>query len=191
MTSSESREKINAQARSRYASDPNGKEKNRIKMQKYRAKHAEANRAYMREYRQKNLEKMRAQGRARIAADPDSAKKTREYHAKNKDIIRENARAKRRADPEKYRSWGRGRIRKKHKHTYKDRARQTVYYAIKSGRLKRPLICSVCARDPGKGSDGRPLIHAHHHKGYSEENCLDVKWLCSWCHPKAEAEIPK
>lgn len=41
---------------------------------------------------------------------------------------------------------------------YKDRARASVTYAVKKGRLARPRLCSGCRGDGG----GRP-IEAHHH----------------------------
>ncbi len=55
-----------------------------------------------------------------------------------------------------------------------------VRSALKSGKIIRPTICSICHRDPGAAIDGRSLLHAHHHKGYDRP--LDIIWLCSGCH---------
>lgn len=61
------------------------------------------------------------------------------------------------------------------------RARAALRYAVRTGRLVRPSACSSC------GVEGK-RIHGHHHNGYSPEHALDVVWLCSRCHHKADAE---
>lgn len=53
----------------------------------------------------------------------------------------------------------------------KHNARNTVYQAVKSGRLTRPEVCSRC------GNTGK--IEADHHD-YSKP--YDVTWLCHPCH---------
>lgn len=58
-------------------------------------------------------------------------------------------------------------------------ARLAVNNAIITGRLVRPVVCSLF--EPlGEFHDGR--IEAHHHNGYGEECWLDVVWLCFRCH---------
>jgi len=63
-------------------------------------------------------------------------------------------------------------------------AHQAVRTALVTGRLSRPEYCSVCKRFDEKGSDGRTIIHAHHHAGYDKP--LDVVWLCAACHAKED-----
>jgi 5-methylcytosine-specific restriction endonuclease McrA len=60
----------------------------------------------------------------------------------------------------------------------KQPARMAVFRAIKSGRLIKPPKCQLC------GNTGR--IEAHHFAGYSKEHYLDVEWLCSECHHRAD-----
>ena len=55
-------------------------------------------------------------------------------------------------------------------------AHQKVYYAIKTGKLTRPSVCSEC------GGSGK--IHAHH-EDYSQP--LKVQFLCQKCHKKAHS----
>lgn len=64
----------------------------------------------------------------------------------------------------------------------KSRARRLVRDAIKRGTLSRPTTCAECGENPGTGTDGRSLIHAHHVNGYDKP--LDVQWLCAACHAK-------
>jgi hypothetical protein len=58
-------------------------------------------------------------------------------------------------------------------HKAEIRAHGIVSHAIRSGRLKRPEICSAC---PTRGK-----IEAHH-EDYSKP--LEVTWLCKKCHSK-------
>ena len=60
----------------------------------------------------------------------------------------------------------------------KNRARQSVYEAIKSGKLTKPNKCIVCNKER--------YITAHH-KDYN--NRLDVLWLCASCHKKLHLGI--
>lgn len=64
------------------------------------------------------------------------------------------------------------------RHPIRERARQCVTYAIKTGRIPpaKRLICRHCFAL----ADGY-----HHHRGYAEENQLDVIPLCRRCHLKA------
>ena len=62
------------------------------------------------------------------------------------------------------------------RHPDRERARQAVREAIKSGRLPRSdtLQCSC----------GEPAKHHHHHKGYEPTYWLDVVPVCRSCHNK-------
>ena len=59
----------------------------------------------------------------------------------------------------------------------KRRAKQSVKYALRSGRLVRPDTCSRC---------GTPCKPHGHHDDYSKR--LEVEWLCAVCHPIADKE---
>jgi len=61
----------------------------------------------------------------------------------------------------------------------KQRARSAVKRAITAGVLVRPDQCSRCKKPAGTGSDGRSLMHGHHHD-YTKP--LEVEWLCFHCH---------
>ncbi len=60
-------------------------------------------------------------------------------------------------------------------------ASNRVITAIRNGTLVRPEGCSSC------GVIGR--IEAHHHNGYAPEHWLDVIWLCTMCHAKADQKL--
>ncbi len=53
----------------------------------------------------------------------------------------------------------------------KDKARCATFYAIKTGKLRRPKICPLCKRIG--------MVEAHH-KDYSKP--LRVSWMCKSCH---------
>lgn len=55
----------------------------------------------------------------------------------------------------------------------KQKARISVFYAVRNGKLKRPNTCSVCKKNKSKS------IFAYH-LNYSEP--LKVKWVCRNCH---------
>lgn len=63
----------------------------------------------------------------------------------------------------------------------KDLARVHVYYALITGRLKRPKRCSRCGKNPGRKANGNPKVEAHHE---DHGKPLDVTWLCVDCHEK-------
>lgn len=56
----------------------------------------------------------------------------------------------------------------------KARAQRAVAWALKSGRLMRPVGCERCPN----------ADVAAHHEDYSKP--LDVQWLCSFCHRRAD-----
>jgi hypothetical protein len=55
-----------------------------------------------------------------------------------------------------------------------------IYYAIRRGDLVRPTICEKCGGSPSLTKNGRPQIHAHHPRGYTDP--LDIEWICFKCH---------
>lgn len=59
------------------------------------------------------------------------------------------------------------------------KAHAIVNMEVRSGRLKRPEMCTKCGKCPKPRSDGRSKIQAHH-PDYSKP--LEVEWLCSDCH---------
>lgn len=61
----------------------------------------------------------------------------------------------------------------------KQTARNAVRWAIMKGKIIKPNNCSVCLQDTYSRN-----LHAHHHKGYSPENRLNILWLCGTCHRK-------
>lgn len=63
------------------------------------------------------------------------------------------------------------------KYPEKDKARQSVSHAVKSGKLiKQKCFC------------GEIKVHAHHHKGYEKKYWLDIIWLCRKHHDQAHAK---
>ena len=58
-----------------------------------------------------------------------------------------------------------------HRNPEKQKARQKLNYAVKSGKVHKPLYCSSCDRDKH--------LEAHH-TDYSKP--LEVTWLCRTCH---------
>lgn len=75
-----------------------------------------------------------------------------------------------------------------HNDKHKARAHRALRQEIVMGRITRPDTCAKCGDTPGRGRDGRSLIHGHHHKGYDYP--LDVEWLCVQCHRK-ETPLPE
>lgn len=67
------------------------------------------------------------------------------------------------------------RIEYRKKHPDRFKANQAVRNAIRNGNLIKPELCEDC--------DKKKAIYAHHHS-YRPPFWLDVKWLCTICHPK-------
>ena len=120
--------------------------------------------------------------------DPVKFDKTRKSlcaHCTNKRDNKVYRDRKREYQAEYYKKWyaERGRKRKddyadviylwKKNHPDAIKARNRVCYAIRTGKLDRPLICSICGRQ-GK-------ISAHHNN-YSIP--FEICWVCSSCHKK-------
>ena len=57
-------------------------------------------------------------------------------------------------------------------------ARNAVLIELRAGRLVRPDACA-CGQSP---------VQAHHHKGYEQENWLEIEWICSACHARTHLE---
>jgi hypothetical protein len=108
----------------------------------------------------KNLADQKESCRKYYEAHVESMReKNKRYYQANRERLKEARKAKK--------QWG----------TYpvlQVRAGCAVWYAVKTGKLVKPSICSKCG--------GTKHIHAHHHNGYSPEHKLDVVWLCVDCH---------
>jgi len=61
----------------------------------------------------------------------------------------------------------------------KESMRARLRRAVKSGKVKKTR-CAVC---------GVVEVEAHHHRGYTSETALDVKWLCREHHLATEEMI--
>ncbi len=68
----------------------------------------------------------------------------------------------------------------------KIRIRRRMIQAIRNGTVKRPDTCERCGGSPKPAKDGRSLIQADHHHGYSDETALDIWWLCKPCDVAVE-----
>jgi hypothetical protein len=119
-----------------------------LRMRRY-ALNKEKEAAYQKQYAEEN--------RKNLSAYHKKWKRDRSAEQKKKD--REYARQYRNSD---YR-----------KNPDKIRARLKVYYAIKTGKLKRPDHCLRC---------GLICTPQGHHPDYSKP--LKVVWLCDSCHKK-------
>lgn len=64
------------------------------------------------------------------------------------------------------------------RHKEKWVARAKLRYAVKMGRLNKPLICEVC---------NLKKILQGHHEDYSKP--LEVIWLCHGCHADADRTL--
>lgn len=60
-------------------------------------------------------------------------------------------------------------------------ADNAIRRALRKGLLVRPADCERCGGNLGR-------IEAHHRDGYSESARLNVEWLCSPCHRRANNE---
>lgn len=60
-----------------------------------------------------------------------------------------------------------------------DQSQNLLESAVRAGRLVPPTTCEECGQDPGRCSDGRRKLHAHH-DDYNKP--LEVRWLCQPCH---------
>lgn len=60
----------------------------------------------------------------------------------------------------------------------KEKARHSVFVALRRGSLRRPTACAKCKRACTPEAD--------HHRGYGPGNRLRVWWLCRTCHRAVE-----
>lgn len=98
----------------------------------------------------------------------------KQYYQANRKRIREYDRAIAKTERgKKYKADKRRRMKKKYPEKHK--ARNIVYFAIKSGKLTRQP-CQVC---------GNPKVEAHH-DDYSKP--LDVRWLCHKHHREVHGQ---
>lgn len=161
-------------------------------------------REYHKNRRQTNGEAIREQERRRRAADPHrylrwkiarpdyAREQSRKRRARNPEREREYKRQWREKNPTKQRAsenrwkathpkklldYGRAWRERNKEHSLKlNRAHLAVSYALKRGKIIRPLSCSRCKKEV--------FVHAHHYLGYEPEHKLDVQWLCDPCHKK-------
>jgi hypothetical protein len=128
------------------------REKNKIKLQIWRAKNKEKCKEYSIRDREKNYEKIVSRRKT-----PEARKKMRlaiaRWREKNFDQYREKANENRR------------------KNINRCKARLALMNEIRRGRIIRPPQCEICMKDCKP--DG-------HHKDYSKP--LEVQWLCKLCH---------
>src|SRR5579859_4747214 len=119
-------------------------------------------REYGREYKKKNRKKIAAQQRGYTKRHPNYQ---REYRSKNSGywIIWENNNKDRRREYD---------LLDKERYPEHHLARMAVKNAKAKGLLA-PQPCEVC---------GSIYSEAHHHKGYAEENWLEIVWLCKQHH---------
>ena len=72
-----------------------------------------------------------------------------------------------------------------------DKLQKAAYDAVRAahhkGLIKRPSNCEKCGSPEKFGSDGRSLLHGHHHD-YTKP--LELEWLCTKCHRK-ETRLPE
>lgn len=75
--------------------------------------------------------------------------------------------------------------KKINEHHMKDKkkynARKSLQRNVRVGNIKR-FPCQVC---------GKKKVEAHHHRGYSWKNRLDVIWLCQKHHNDVHRKIKK
>jgi len=71
--------------------------------------------------------------------------------------------------------------RKEGRYVEEKRAYDAVYYAVKTGVLVRPDVCSRC------GASGKKI--QAHHADYAKP--LEVEWLCRVCHVQIHADPPQ
>jgi hypothetical protein len=59
------------------------------------------------------------------------------------------------------------------------RAHANLFYAVKTGKVKKPKSCQRCGKIPPRAKDGRSKLQGHHP---DHSKPLEVVWLCSFCH---------
>lgn len=82
----------------------------------------------------------------------------------------------RKSNPEKYKAiFTRGKKKMNEKYPMKKKARMVVNNAVRDGKIPKASVlqCAEC---------GESAKQYHHHRGYEEENWLNVIPLCRECH---------
>lgn len=70
-------------------------------------------------------------------------------------------------------------VRSRRVDPYKNKARQAVGYAVKTGKFEKKA-CQEC---------GEPRSQFHHSNGYDKDNWFTGMWLCSKHHHKLHKEL--
>lgn len=123
----------------------------------------------IREYSAAHADAQQARSKAHYAANRDRYLAERSIQrAANREAHRERARAYSRTPAGKATAI-RSQQRQREIHPDRIYARETLRYAVASGRMSRGP-CEVCAATPTDG----------HHDDYSKP--LGVRWLCARCH---------
>ena len=102
--------------------------------------------------------------RKKYKEDPEERERVRKYNQAVRELHPEAVR-------ERDRAWAR-------KNPSSGAARQAVHRAIRNGTLTKPEACETCG--------AKTYLQGHHHKGYSRENWLNVRWLCFSCHKRED-----
>ena len=63
-----------------------------------------------------------------------------------------------------------------------EQAYNTVWRAVKRGKLSVSPVCEDC------GADGKVKHLEPHHDSYADKDVLKVRWLCRGCHNKANIQ---
>lgn len=118
-------------------------------------------------HRWSNLEKVREYDRNR-----PNAKERTEEAKKRKAFLKKS-------DPERFKEAERARLRNyRRRNKEKAVAHEHVFYAVSTGKIKNPGVCSKCGA----------LCHSEaHHEDYSKP--LEIVWLCDLCHKARHKEM--
>lgn len=108
---------------------------------------------------------------------PCSRRRNREYVARNRERFNAYNKQWRQENRDRFRLWDRA-YRQRDKERTKQRARDRVLRAVRSGRLARGL-CEVC---------GAAETQAHH-DDYSQP--LVVRWRCQEHHAQLHRDVPR
>lgn len=120
-----------------------------------------------------NKELYKSRARKNYADNIDkNRKRNKEYREKNKEKLREASRNYYLSDVGRENNRNRSaKYRATQDGWFKDNACSLLAYAIKTGSIIRPEVCSICRCN---------CEPEGHHKDYSKP--LDVQWLCKKCH---------
>lgn len=94
----------------------------------------------------------------------------REYQRKNREYFREYLKNWRKVNPNKFAEYDK---RYRATNYWRSKARNTLNYAVRSGKISRSEVCTDCGV--------KTMTHGHHPNHFKP---LDVIWLCRKCHMK-------